>query len=170
MGRPEIAAGAHNLVIRDLWKCSIHLHDTLVLAESISNSELMGAAYYQIMVQGVSAELNPLQRQILDRGVIRCGEEWQKIFDSWGRGKSTSGEKLCKCFALYDDGADTWLFNIWSALSEAAIPWYDVVGKVEQVLLCKRGQRSICCGLNRKPIIERELARVKKEVHRYFID
>lgn len=163
--RPEIGTAARDLLIHNLWR-NAHPHEVLAFAESINDQKLIGTAYYQIMVRGKPEDLNPSQRQILDRGMIRCGAEWQRVFDSWGQGITLSGESW--------DNGDKWLHDVWSRLSKARIPWYDVVGKVKNVLshisVSELSSVHHAFGRSRKPIMERELARIKKEVYRHFVE
>jgi len=164
--RPEIGMAAHNLLTRNLWRSAHDPHEVLAFAESINDQKLVGTAYYQIMVRGKPEDLNPSQRQILDRGMIRCGAEWQRVFDSWGQGITLSGESW--------DSGDKWLHDVWFDLSKARIPWYDVVGKVKKVLshisIFELSSMHHTRGRSRKPIMERELARIKMEVYRHFVD
>ena len=152
VGRP-IDGAARRLLLRDLWSSAICPREVLVFAESISDKELIGTAYYRILVQEKPEGLNPSQLQILHRGMRRCGGEWQRIFDSWGR--SLSGEK---------SSDHKWLHDVWCVLANAKIPWYNVVGKVEK-LVSSKTKIHPACGTTQE-----ELARVRKKVYRFFVD
>jgi len=168
VNRPEIGTAAHDLLIDRLWRDVCLPYEVLVFAESINDKKLIGTAYYRIMVRRDLKDLNPSQRQILDRGMIRCGEEWQRIFDLWGEGKSLSGAKW-ECRRHYTCEGGRWLHEVWSALSKAKIPWYDVVGKV---MSCSSSKEtfSTSCDPSRETTMKQELARVKGEVYRHFVD
>jgi len=182
--RPEIAEAARQILLDELWgdstkpptpACSPH--KTLLFAESIGDKELIGAAYYQLLLSGGVPGSSPL-RQTLDRGMIRCGEEWQKIFNSWGQGKTVSGGSLC-CSEDHphsecNDPTERVLSGIWSHIAEASLPWFDVVGKVQCATYWQAANRTCWRDEWDMPTLtltptKQELARIKEEAYSYFM-
>ena len=174
--RLEIAEAARQILLDELWGDSTKLptlacssHETLLYAESIGDKELIGAAYYRLLISGDVPGSSPL-RQALDRGMIRCGEEWQKIFNSWGQGKTVSGRSLWydedRRYYHHPSSSETFLSGAWSSIAEASLPWFDVVGKV-QCVTCWQGN-SYCDDGGESPA-EQELARIKEEAYSYFM-
>jgi hypothetical protein len=180
VNQPEIAEGARKILRDEVWGDRTKVpaaiarlpYETLLYAESIGDKDLIGAAYYRLLISGDKAgsTCTPSLRQTLDRGMIRCGEEWQKIFDSWGRGKSAAGGPLlyCEYCGHSLSGQERFMSRIWSLIAEASTPWYDVAGKVRCAMRLE-GDPYPCCSRAVGPAT-RELARIKKEAYSYFME
>jgi hypothetical protein len=79
VNRPEIAEGARKILLDELWDgpaVARPLFETLLHAEFIGDKELIGAVDYRLLISGDKTGSTPSLRQTLDRGMIRCGEEW----------------------------------------------------------------------------------------------
>jgi len=176
--RLELAEAARQILLDELWGDSTRLptstcssHETLLFAESIGDEELIGAAYYRLLMSGDVPCSSPL-RQTLDRGMIRCGEEWQKIFNSWGQGKTVSGGSLWRDEGFYrscPSSSELFLSGVWSSISEASLPWFDVVGKVQCATYWQAANLDGWYDGRGTPT-QQELARIKKEVYSYFVE
>jgi hypothetical protein len=167
--QPVIAEVARQNFLDELWgDCETTTplagppYETLLFAESIGDKELIGAAYYQILISGDTSGSTPALRQTLDRGMIRCGEEWQKVFNLWGQGKYEKEFSCANCHQRH-------LYGIWSRIAAASLAWYDVVGKVRCAARWQSDNMYSygCCSMK---AAAPELARIKKEVYSYFME
>ena len=179
--RPRIFKRARQILLDEAWGATdstsvravaLPPHELLLYAESIGDKELIGFAHYQLLVSGDKTGLTPSLCQTLNRGMIRCGEEWERIFRSWAQGKRVSGGSLCNCEVCGSYGYNRnegFLHGVWSAIAMASLPWYDVAGKLRCAVVWETSDGPRCCSKPIRPA-KRELARIKKEVDSYFIE
>ena len=181
--RPQFFERARQVLVDEVWGApdsrtvpavARQPHELLIYAESIGDKELIGFAYYQLLVSGDKTGLTPSLCQTLNRGMTRCGEEWEKIFNSWGQGKQVSGGSLFYCEVCghgdYISAEETGKFlrSLWPTIARASLPWYDVVGKLRRAVTIS-AYSPYCCRKSIGPA-KRELSRIKKEVYSYFME
>jgi len=180
--RPQIFERARHILVDEVWGATDSSkvpavarqpHEPLLYAESIGDKELIGFAYYQLLVSGDKTGLTPSLCQTLNRGMTRCGEEWEKIFNSWGQGEQVSGGSLFYCEIcghggyISADKTKNSLQSLWPTIARASLPWYDVVGKLRSALTLD-AYNPYCCRRSIGPV-KRELSRIEKEVYSYFM-
>lgn len=169
--QPEIAANARRLVLAQLWSgASKSPYDALVFGESINDKEIIGAAYYQTLVYrfpmwSLEKRLSEQHRRHIKYGIVRCGEEWQKIFNAWGllAGKGEAPEHQnhvgCNLQAF-------WLQSMWIEMAKDKLQWFDVVGKLCAAI---RFAAQYDCFEGGRKAMEAELTRVKGNLYALFV-
>jgi len=178
--QPRIVERARQILVDEVWRATesasvrAPTHELLLHAESIGDKELIGFVYYQLLVSGDKTGLTPSLCQTLNRGMIRCGEEWENIFNSWAQGKQVSGGSLfycevCECGYSSAEKIDKFLHSLGPTIVRASLPWYDVLGKLRRAAVWETGNGPNCCSKPIRPA-QRELSRIKKEVYSYFVE
>ena len=171
VNQPEIAANGRALILAELWSnVSKSPYDTLIFAESVNDKEMIGAAYYQALLYrwpmwSLDKRLSEQHRRHIKYGMNRCGEEWQKIFNSWGL-LAAQGE----VFGHMNHSGCTlhtfWLQSIWVEVAKDKLQWFDVVGKL-CAAICFAAQYD--CFADGRKAMEAELARIKTNLYALFV-
>lgn len=150
LSEPRIATSARAIIVSDLWSGQMnHINvdgekkegstrarrssddpadavDVLHFGERMRDAEVIGAAYYQILVShherwALEGRLTELDRQRLRRGAQSCARVWQRIFDDWGVGIGIAS-------GYHSHEA---MFGLWKGIAEGRFAHYDVIGKLE---------------------------------------
>lgn len=153
LSEPAIAESARDIILLDIWSNQVgavhHMRkkkqkrssrvmrdqkdpadfvDVLFFGERMRDTEIIGAAYYQILVY--ARPRLPLDKRLVDRhrrhlefGMKSCAEEWQQILDGWALGSGMQSNS-------YESSA---LFGMLKAIAAGKFAYYDVVGKLEAV-------------------------------------
>lgn len=169
VNQPEIATRARGLILSELWSDhhSKSPHDALLFGERMGDKEIIGAAYYQTLLYrwplwSLDRRLTEQHRRHLKYGMVRCGEEWQKIFDSWGmRNEPVEHQSHSGCTLR-----DSWLQGIWQEIAKSKLQWFDVIGK-----LCAAIQFAAqydCFAAGRQSM-ESELERIQGNLYACFV-
>ncbi|KAF8319916.1 hypothetical protein DL93DRAFT_2224843 [Clavulina sp. PMI_390] len=153
VGQSSLASTARQILHDSLWEATLKISpfDMLRFGEEFKETRIQGAAYYRIMLMGQSAwqdsRLSEQHRQNLLSGMMKCGAEWQYIFDSFAEERLSASKHpiFHKCCwknetSSYVSGRRTYVTErtrldaLWRSLASASLPWYDLVGKVEVVI------------------------------------
>lgn len=171
VNQPELASRARALLLADLW--SDHTkspYEALLFGERMGDKEIIGAAYYQTLLYrwpmwSLDRRLTDQHRRHLKYGMTRCGEEWQKLFDSWGM-QAVKGHVLEHPIHPLCPLPNYWLQGIWQEIAKSKLQWFDVVGK-----LCASIQFAAqydCFEAGRQSM-ENELERIKTNLYACFV-
>jgi len=171
VNQPEIAANGRALILAELWSGAAKSpYDALIFGENINDKEVIGAAYYQTLLYrwpmwSLEKRLGDQHRRHIKYGMNRCGEEWQKIFNSWGslaaQGEALKHENHTGC-ALQT----FWLQSIWVEAAKDKLQWFDVVGKLCAAI---RFAAQYDCFADGRKAMEAELTRVKTNLYALFV-
>lgn len=171
VNQPEIAANARATVLAELWSGgSKSPYDALIFGESINDKEIIGAAYYQTLLYrwpmwSLDKRLSEQHRRHIKYGMNRCGEEWQKVFNSWGllaaKGEVLEHQNHAGC-ALHS----FWLQSMWVEMAKDKLQWFDVVGKLCAAI---RFAAQYDCFARGRKAMEDELARIKTNLYALFV-
>lgn len=116
----------------------VDAYDALLYAEAVSDTGVIGAAYYHILLSRVRGSawdprLSQLHIEALNRGRNTLLDEWQSWFDTIGSDFSTSGS-LYKFTVGGRSCQQSLLHGIWSTLADAKLAPEDLIGKYQTVL------------------------------------
>lgn len=168
--QPSIAESARNVILDQLWgkEALTSPYESLLFGEELNDKVIIGASYYQILLRGedkwVDINLTDIHRRNLTAGRLRCGEEWQKIFDSIAGAGDHPIVNSAYWQDSYDSRPNTRLLDLWRRLGRSHLPWYDLIGKIEIMTSITRG-----LGDFRSAIGERnEVHKLKAALHLYF--
>lgn len=149
VNQPSMADTARAILLERLWakESSTSPYETLRLGESLGDKVIIGASYYRILLFGRSSwssapGLTSDDRRKLMTGMIKCGEEWQILFDALGsphqgpkhplihrdcRSKNPSGVKASKTQRPVTG-------SLWDNLALRKLPWFDLMGKIDVMI------------------------------------
>lgn len=170
---------ARGLVIEETWKerkkpdtapLLSDIHNILEFGERNADHEIVTCAYYQILLskpQGVpwdTARLNARQIAILERGKEMLSKEWEDIFLDLGtrEGKVTHAHN-------HRGLGQTVLHAFWARLAEAKFLPYDVVGRLQLLLVVWKDCGAWYGDGSNVHVIERWLLRVQTNIRDFFI-
>ncbi|KAF8319913.1 hypothetical protein DL93DRAFT_1904683 [Clavulina sp. PMI_390] len=165
-------------MLHRLWTChpSLSPYYLLHFGNQLKDNDLIGAAYYQIVLRGEAAWQmaepglsEPECRRLADTRV-RLAEQWQELFNAIGKGgtKATPLYHPC-CWSARSSPYHhpptnfDWLHTLCKDLALSDTPYYDFIGKVEIVISSARKHCNAECS-KRYTI---ELNDVKKRLYRY---
>lgn len=193
LNETEIAATARSIVLADLWldqlelpvlvhswqwlppstnsqSSSVHAtaqdpYNALMYGERMEDKEVIGAAYYQLMLASLSPgvydeRLTAHQRHCLQRGTLACAVKWQELFDLWGDTLTSELEDH------HGYEIERWLHGAWRALALRKLANYDVLGKAVEVIRC-----ALRTGIPEETIaqMKQSVDDIKSNLHTLFI-
>ncbi|KAF8297757.1 hypothetical protein DL93DRAFT_2161209 [Clavulina sp. PMI_390] len=171
---PLLKESARSVMLRGLWNRHPSLSPDYLLhfGEDTKDNELIGAAYYQIVLRGKSVwqEMEPgvtdVECHHLDDTRAHLAERWQKLFDSIGGG-STEASPLyhpcCWAEDCYPVPIAARLQALVRGLALSRTPHYDLMGKL-QVLISIANEYCDKCSDS----YASELAGVRYDLYQYY--
>lgn len=168
---PEIAATARTMILDDLWSDeSQDAFDALLFGEQMADKEIVGAAYYQILVSRLKPwafdkRLTEQHRLQLKHGEVRCTLAWNQTFDSWGLETlhpvvSAPGPHIACNLGF----SQWWLHNVWVEIARGRYLVCDVVGRIRAACRCTVGYDG---HLGVSP--PQELEKIKATLYTFFV-
>lgn len=174
VGRPSIAQSAQTVILDQLWgkNALTSPYETLVFGEELGDKAIIGASYYQILLHGEgnwsTADLTDIHRRNLTVGRLKCGEEWQKIFDSVA---GAGDHPIVNSMDWKDDyysRPSARIVNLWRSLGQSHLPWYDLMGKIEILMGISSRDEDGCRDEAAICRAEAEVNKMKDDLHLYF--
>lgn len=132
--QPSIVESARNVILDQLWNKEILAspYETLLFGEDLGDNAIIGASYYQILLHGQDAwlttTLTDTHRRNLLAGMIRCGKEWQTIFDALA---GVGSHPFVRQEHWIDYYGNQRLVELWRSLGQSRLPWFDLMGKIK---------------------------------------
>lgn len=169
VNQPSIAKSARTVILDQLWgkDASTSPYETLLFGEELDDKAIIGASYYQILLRGEESwstpNLTDTHRRNLTAGRLKCGEEWQKIFDTIA---GAGDHPIVDSSYWQDDyysGSNARFASLWRSLGQSHLPWYDLIGKIE-IMMNITGQYNY--GYNSGE--GSEVYKIKTTLHLYF--
>lgn len=180
LGQPDIAITARTMILDDLWsERPKDAYDALLFGEQVNDKEVIGAAYYQILVSGSNpwasdVRLTEKHRLRLERGGIRLTEAWVQISDDWGSRASPfqppqpATNPYPHTIALYQpdpppDPSRYWIHEVWRQVGARRYSSYDVIGRLRSAQHSVQGYHQ-----SYGKLVGRNMEAVKANMYTYF--
>lgn len=154
-------------MLAQLWgkRKLVQPYKALRLGEELDDKGIIGASYYGILLYGEKAwsntNLTDSHRRNLQAGRLRCGDEWQTIFESIA-GSGDHPLIRHKDWELQsNDFGIRRLATLWREMEKSRSPWFDLVGRIKIIM-------AVLPKYHHDPGFIATFDNIKNNIHIYF--